>query len=114
MIVRSQNDVVDAVILMCIIPFILVMGASNSLMYKNGDIPRDTISILSCGGCGYAYYLSSMQGNCSICLEPTKYWFVNIKSRGKFLCEPCHSNPINSKIDVDMIAESLKRFNGSD
>lgn len=83
------------------------MGQLNLGMYRDGDIPRDTISVFDCGGSGYSYYLSSIEGKCSKCSEKTKWWNVNIKSKGKHLCQSCHLNDqLHHDIDVNSVSQS--------
>lgn len=66
------------------------MGQQNSFMYKDGDVPRNTISSFDNEGKGFAYYSSTMEGKCSKCSKNTYKWFVHIKSiNGRHLCESC-------------------------
>ena len=66
------------------------MGNSNNTMYKDSDIPRDHMDILFGPSSGFSYYKCSTEGLCNNCQAPTRYWYVTIKSKGKFLCEKCH------------------------
>ena len=64
------------------------MGASPS-EFKDGDIPREHLPLFFNDSRGYAYYSSSVTGNCSGCGEQTNMWMVTIKSKGVYLCEVC-------------------------
>ena len=77
---------------------IIIMGQSHSSMYQNGDIPRDTMDILG-NSKGYAYYSSSVEGKCSECSEKTTWWFVDIKSKGKYICQSCNFNKKHSRVN---------------
>lgn len=71
---------------------LLHMGNVNK--YGDGDIPRDELSVENTDqtGPGWAYYKSSVNGKCSgTCGESTNYWFVSIKSPGRFLCPECNN-----------------------
>lgn len=54
---------------------------NSSATYKNGDIPRRSLSILNTSG--FAYYSSSEEGIC-------RMWLVTSKIQGHFLCDSCH------------------------
>ena len=83
------------------------MGQSNSV-YQNGDVTRDTIGILNNSGCGYAYYSSSTEGKCSVCCEPTNWWFVSIKSRGVYICKLCKYHDKVNILDTNLVIQSIQ------
>ena len=63
------------------------MGSYAS-MYADGDIPRENYSSLT--GSGWAYYRAQIAGRCTGCKVPTNYWYVTIKSKGKYWCVGCY------------------------
>ena len=78
------------------------MGQSNS-MYQDGDIPREIMNIFT-NTKGFAYYSSSVSGQCFKCSETTTWWFVCIKSRGKYICQSCKSdNKINNQVNINKL-----------
>lgn len=71
------------------------MGQANTSIYVNGDIPRDNFDIFNTKG--YVYYHSSVEGVCTICNEPTYWWSITIKSKGKYICRICDMRDKNKK-----------------
>lgn len=70
--------------------------------YQDGDIPRQTCSILCSPG--YAYYACSVKGLCSCCHNETNMWIVNIKDNGKYLCHQCDDR---IKVETDKQTRDL-------
>lgn len=64
----------------------------NNITYEDGDIPRETMDIMTGPTVGYSYYKSSEQGQCNKCRTTTNNWYVTIKTKGHFLCESCRLN----------------------
>ena len=68
--------------------FKIVKKRTNANNYKDGDIPRENMDIMGPSE-GFAYYKSSKEGKCEACTKSTNNWYVNIKSKGKYLCVDC-------------------------
>jgi hypothetical protein len=74
-------------------------------MYHDGDIPRLNMGIF-CSSSGYAFYSSSIKGNCSVCHTEPSMWEVSLKSQGKYLCQQCKNT--RQKQADEMKADFLK------
>lgn len=81
---------------------------NSSATYKNGDIPRRSLSILNTSG--FAYYSSSEEGVCSTCSAKTRMWLVTSKIEGHFLCDSCHYRKINEarSSNIDSVMKEIE------